>query len=162
MARNRIALVGAGQIGGTLAHLAGIRELGEIVLFDVVDGVPQGKALDLSQSAPVEGYVPKFKGTNEYAELKDADVVIVTAGIPRKPGMSRDDLIEINLKVMEQVGAGLRKYAPEAFVICVTNPLDAMVWACRRRAGCRATRWSEWPACSTQHASAFSFPRKST
>ena len=135
MARNRIALVGAGQIGGTLAHLAGIRELGEIVLFDVVDGVPQGKALDLSQSAPVEGYVPKFKGTNEYAELKDADVVIVTAGIPRKPGMSRDDLIEINLKVMEQVGAGLRKYAPEAFVICVTNPLDAMVWALREFSG---------------------------
>src|SRR3989337_1658260 len=135
MARNRIALVGAGQIGGTLAHLAGIRELGEIVLFDVVDGVPQGKALDLSQSAPVEGYVPKFKGTNEYAELKDADVVIVTAGIPRKPGMSRDDLIEINLKVMEQVGAGLRKYAPEAFVICVTNPLDAMVWALQKTSG---------------------------
>ncbi|MGA7545963.1 MAG: malate dehydrogenase, partial [Methyloceanibacter sp.] len=135
MARNRIALIGAGQIGGTLAHLAGIRELGEIVLFDVVDGVPQGKALDLSQSAPVEGYVPKFKGTNEYAELKDADVVIVTAGIPRKPGMSRDDLIEINLKVMEQVGAGLRKYAPEAFVICVTNPLDAMVWALQKTSG---------------------------
>ena len=135
MARNRIALVGAGQIGGTLAHLAGIRELGEIVLFDVVDGVPQGKALDLSESAPVEGYVPKFKGTNEYAELKDADVVIVTAGIPRKPGMSRDDLIEINLKVMEQVGAGLRKYAPEAFVICVTNPLDAMVWALQKTSG---------------------------
>ena len=135
MARNRIALVGAGQIGGTIAHLAGIKELGDIVLFDVVDGVPQGKALDLSQSAPVEGYVPKFKGTNEYAELKDADVVIVTAGIPRKPGMSRDDLIEINLKVMEQVGAGLRKYAPEAFVICVTNPLDAMVWALQKTSG---------------------------
>jgi malate dehydrogenase len=135
MARSRIALVGAGQIGGTIAHLAGIKELGEIVLFDVVDGVPQGKALDLSQSAPVEGYVPKFKGTNEYAELKDADVVIVTAGVPRKPGMSRDDLLEINLKVMEQVGAGLRKYAPEAFVICVTNPLDAMVWALQKTSG---------------------------
>ena len=135
MARSRIALVGAGQIGGTLAHLAGIRELGEIVLFDVVDGVPQGKALDLSQSAPVEGYVPKMKGTNEYAELKDADVVIVTAGVPRKPGMSRDDLLEINLKVMEQVGAGLRKYCPEAFVICVTNPLDAMVWALQKTSG---------------------------
>ena len=135
MARGRIALVGAGQIGGTLAHLAGIRELGEVVLFDVVDGVPQGKALDLSQSAPVEGYVPKFKGTNEYAELKDADVVIVTAGVPRKPGMSRDDLLEINLKVMEQVGAGLRKYCPEAFVICVTNPLDAMVWALQKTSG---------------------------
>jgi len=135
MARNRIALVGAGQIGGTIAHLASIRELGEIILFDVVDGVPQGKALDLSQSAPVEGYVPKMRGTNEYAELKDADVVIVTAGVPRKPGMSRDDLIEINLKVMEQVGAGLRKYAPEAFVICVTNPLDAMVWALQKTSG---------------------------
>ena len=135
MARNKIALIGAGQIGGTLAHLAGIRQLGEVVLFDVVEGVPQGKALDLSQSAPVEGYAPKFKGANEYAEIKDADVVIVTAGVPRKPGMSRDDLIEINLKVMEQVGAGLRKYAPEAFVICVTNPLDAMVWALQKTSG---------------------------
>jgi malate dehydrogenase len=135
MARNRIALIGAGQIGGTLAHLAGIRELGEVVLFDVVDGTPQGKALDLAQSAPVEGYSPNFKGANEYAEIKDSDVVIVTAGIPRKPGMSRDDLLEINLKVMEQVGAGLRKYAPEAFVICVTNPLDAMVWALQKTSG---------------------------
>jgi len=135
MARSKIALIGAGQIGGTLAHLAGIRELGDIILFDVVDGVPQGKALDLSQSAPVEGFPPKFKGVNEYAEIKNADVVIVTAGVPRKPGMSRDDLIEINLKVMEQVGAGLRKYAPEAFVICVTNPLDAMVWALQKTSG---------------------------
>ena len=135
MARSRIALVGGGQIGGTLAHLAGIRELGEIIIFDVVDGMPQGKALDLSQSAPVEGFSAKFKGVNEYAEIKDADVVIVTAGVPRKPGMSRDDLIEINLKVMEQVGAGLRKYAPEAFVICVTNPLDAMVWALQKTSG---------------------------
>ncbi|MBM3543693.1 MAG: malate dehydrogenase [Alphaproteobacteria bacterium] len=135
MARNRIALVGAGQIGGTIAHLAGIRELGEVILFDVVDGIPQGKSLDLSQSAPVEGFAPKFKGVNEYAEIKDADVVIVTAGVPRKPGMSRDDLLEINLKVMEQVGAGLRKYAPEAFVICVTNPLDAMVWALQKTSG---------------------------
>jgi len=135
MGRSRIALIGAGQIGGTLAHLAGIRDLGEVVLFDVVDGVPQGKSLDLSQAAPVEGYSPKFKGANEYAEIKDADVVIVTAGVPRKPGMSRDDLLEINLKVMEQVGAGLRKYAPEAFVICVTNPLDAMVWALQKTSG---------------------------
>ena len=135
MARSRIALVGGGQIGGTLAHLAGIRELGEIIIFDVVDGMPQGKALDLSQSAPVEGFSAKFRGVNEYAEIKDADVVIVTAGVPRKPGMSRDDLIEINLKVMEQVGAGLRKYAPEAFVICVTNPLDAMVWALQKTSG---------------------------
>ncbi|MGZ5849158.1 MAG: malate dehydrogenase [Methyloceanibacter sp.] len=135
MARNRIALIGAGQIGGTLAHLAGIRELGDVVLFDVVDGIPQGKALDLSQAAPIEGFKPTFKGVNEYAEIKDADVVIVTAGVPRKPGMSRDDLIEINLKVMEQVGAGLRKYAPEAFIICVTNPLDAMVWALQKTSG---------------------------
>src|SRR5512144_286991 len=135
MARSKIALIGAGQIGGTLAHLAGLRDLGEVVLFDVVDGVPQGKALDLSQAAPIEKYSPKIKGANEYAEIKDADVVIVTAGVPRKPGMSRDDLLEINLKVMEQVGAGLRKYAPEAFVICVTNPLDAMVWALQKTSG---------------------------
>src|SRR4029077_9675985 len=135
MARNRIALIGAGQIGGTLPHLGSIKGLGEIILFAVLYGVPQVKALDLSQAAPVEGYVPKMRGTNEYAELKDSDVVIVTAGVPRKPGMSRDDLIEINLKVMEQVGAGLRKYAPEAFVICVTNPLDAMVWAVQKTSG---------------------------
>jgi malate dehydrogenase len=135
MARNRIALIGGGQIGGTLAHLAGIKELGEVILFDIVDGIPQGKSLDLSQAAPVEGFDAKFKGVNEYAEIKDADVVIVTAGVPRKPGMSRDDLLEINLKVMEQVGAGLRKYAPDAFVICVTNPLDAMVWALQKTSG---------------------------
>ncbi|HEY8277784.1 MAG TPA: malate dehydrogenase [Methyloceanibacter sp.] len=135
MARNRIALIGGGQIGGTLAHLAGIKELGEIILFDIVDGVPQGKSLDLAQSAPIEGFDAKFKGVNEYAEIKDSDVVIVTAGVPRKPGMSRDDLLEINLKVMEQVGAGLRKYAPDAFVICVTNPLDAMVWALQKTSG---------------------------
>src|SRR6476661_4078506 len=135
MARSRIALIGAGQIGGTLAHLAGLRDLGEVVLFDVADGVPQGKALDLSQAAPIEKYSPKIKGANEYAEIKDADVVIVTAGVPRKPGMSRDDLLEINLKVMEQVGAGIAKYAPDAFVICITNPLDAMVWALQRFSG---------------------------
>jgi malate dehydrogenase len=135
MARNRIALIGGGQIGGTMAHLAGIKELGEVILFDIVDGIPQGKSLDLSQSAPIEGFDAKFKGVNEYAEIKDADVVIVTAGVPRKPGMSRDDLLEINLKVMEQVGAGLRKYAPDAFVICVTNPLDAMVWALQKTSG---------------------------
>jgi malate dehydrogenase len=135
MARNRIALVGAGQIGGTLAHLAGIRELGEIVLFDVVDGVPQGKALDLSQSAPVEGYVPKFKGTNEYAELKDSDVVIVTAGIPRKPGMSRDDLISTNAGVVKSVAENIKRHCPEAFVIVITNPLDAMVWVMQKVSG---------------------------
>ncbi len=135
MARNRIALIGGGQIGGTMAHLAGIKELGEVILFDIVDGIPQGKSLDLSQSAPIEGFDAKFRGVNEYAEIKDADVVIVTAGVPRRPGMSRDDLLEINLKVMEQVGAGLRKYAPDAFVICVTNPLDAMVWALQKTSG---------------------------
>src|SRR5688572_4185973 len=135
MAGSRIALIGAGQIGGTLAHLAGLRNLGEVILFDVVDGVPQGKSLDLGQAAPVEGYSPKIKGANEYSDIKDSDVVIVTAGVPRKPGMSRDDLLEINLRVMEQVGAGLRKYAPDAFVICVTNPLDAMVWALQKTSG---------------------------
>ena len=135
MARKKIALIGSGQIGGTLAHLAALKDLGDIVLFDIVDGVPQGKALDLSQSAPVEGYDAAITGTSKYEDLKDADVVIVTAGVPRKPGMSRDDLLEINLKVMEQVGAGIAKYAPKAFVICITNPLDAMVWALQKFSG---------------------------
>ncbi|KKC40854.1 malate dehydrogenase [Devosia epidermidihirudinis] len=135
MARKKIALIGSGQIGGTLAHLAALKDLGDIVLFDIVDGVPQGKALDISQSAPVEGYDAKITGTSKYEDLKDADVVIVTAGVPRKPGMSRDDLLEINLKVMEQVGAGIAKYAPKAFVICITNPLDAMVWALQKFSG---------------------------
>ena len=135
MARKKIALIGSGQIGGTLAHLAALKDLGDIVLFDIVDGVPQGKALDLSQSAPVEGYDASITGTSKYEDLKDADVVIVTAGVPRKPGMSRDDLLEINLKVMEQVGAGIAKYAPKAFVICITNPLDAMVWALQKFSG---------------------------
>jgi malate dehydrogenase len=135
MARKKIALIGSGQIGGTLAHLAALKDLGDIVLFDIVDGVPQGKALDISQSAPVEGYDAKITGTSKYEDLKGADVVIVTAGVPRKPGMSRDDLLEINLKVMEQVGAGIAKYAPKAFVICITNPLDAMVWALQKFSG---------------------------
>lgn len=135
MARKKIALIGSGQIGGTLAHLAALKDLGDIVLFDIVDGVPQGKALDLSQSAPVEGYDASITGTSKYEDLKGADVVIVTAGVPRKPGMSRDDLLEINLKVMEQVGAGIAKYAPKAFVICITNPLDAMVWALQKFSG---------------------------
>ena len=135
MARKKIALIGAGQIGGTLAHLVALKELGDVVLFDIVDGVPQGKALDLAQSGPVEGYNSTLKGTSEYKDIADADVVIVTAGVPRKPGMSRDDLLEINLKVMEQVGAGISKYAPEAFVICITNPLDAMVWALQKFSG---------------------------
>ncbi|MDB5621582.1 MAG: malate dehydrogenase [Devosia sp.] len=135
MARKKIALIGSGQIGGTLAHLAALKDLGDIVLFDIVDGVPQGKALDISQSAPVEGYDARITGTSEYKDLAGADVVIVTAGVPRKPGMSRDDLLEINLKVMEQVGAGIAKYAPDAFVICITNPLDAMVWALQKFSG---------------------------
>lgn len=135
MARNKIALIGAGQIGGTLALLAGLKDLGDVVLFDVVEGVPQGKALDLAQLAPVAGFDAAFSGTNTYDAIGGADVVIVTAGVPRKPGMSRDDLLAINLKVMEQVGSGIRKYAPEAFVICITNPLDAMVWALQRTSG---------------------------
>jgi malate dehydrogenase len=135
MARNKIALIGAGQIGGTLAHLALLKQLGDIVLFDIADGIPQGKSLDLAESAPVEGFDAGLSGTSNYAGIAGADVVIVTAGVPRKPGMSRDDLLGINLKVMEQVGAGIRDHAPQAFVICITNPLDAMVWALQRASG---------------------------
>ncbi len=135
MARNKIALIGSGMIGGTLAHLAGLKELGDIILFDIVDGVPQGKALDLFESSPVEGFNAKLAGTDSYSGIAGADVVIVTAGVPRKPGMSRDDLLGINLKVMGQVGAGIAEYAPDAFVICVTNPLDAMVWALQAASG---------------------------
>ena len=135
MARNRIALVGAGNIGGTLAHLAGLKELGDVVLFDIVKGIPQGKALDLAESSPVEGFDAKLAGTNSYAGIRGADVVIVTAGVPRKPGMSRDDLIGINTNVMRQVGAGIRKYCPDAFVICITNPLDVMVGVLRDACG---------------------------
>jgi malate dehydrogenase len=135
MARNRIALIGAGQIGGTLAHLIGLKELGDVVLFDIAEGVPQGKALDIAQSSPVEGFDARCVGTNSYDAIEGADVCIVTAGVPRKPGMSRDDLLGINLKVMEQVGAGIRKYAPAAFVVCITNPLDAMVWALQKTSG---------------------------
>jgi malate dehydrogenase len=140
MARSKIALIGAGQIGGTLAHLVALKELGDVVLFDIVDGTPQGKALDLAQSGPVEGFDSALRGTSEYKDIAGADVVIVTAGVPRKPGMSRDDLLEINLKVMEQVGAGIAKYAPDAFVICITNPLDAMVWALQKFSGLPANR----------------------
>jgi malate dehydrogenase len=132
VARPKIALIGAGQIGGTLAHLIGFKELGDVVLFDIMEGVPQGKALDLIQSSPVEGFDARFAGTNSYEGIEGAAVCIVTAGVPRKPGMSRDDLLGINLKVMEQVGAGIKKYAPNAFVICITNPLDAMVWALQK------------------------------
>src|SRR5436305_10136765 len=135
MARPKIALIGAGQIGGTLAHLIGLKELGDVVLFDIAEGIPQGKALDLVQHSPVEGFDARFTGTNSYDAIDGAAVCIVTAGVPRKPGMSRDDLLGINLKVMEQVGAGVRKYAPGAFVICITNPLDAMVWALQKACG---------------------------
>jgi malate dehydrogenase len=135
MARNKIALIGAGQIGGTLAHLVGLKELGDVVLFDIAEGIPQGKALDLAESSPVDMFDAKLSGTNTYEAIEGSDVVIVTAGVPRKPGMSRDDLIGINLKVMEQVGAGIKKYAPNAFVICITNPLDAMVWALQKSSG---------------------------
>ncbi len=135
MARNKIALIGAGNIGGTLAHLAAQKELGDIVLFDIMAGVPQGKALDLSQCGPVEGFDAKLTGTNDYKDIAGADVIIVTAGVPRKPGMSRDDLLGINLKVMKAVGEGIKANAPGAFVICITNPLDAMVWALREFSG---------------------------
>jgi malate dehydrogenase len=135
MARKKIALIGAGNIGGTLAHLAALKGLGDIVLFDVVEGVPQGKALDLSQCGPVEGFDARIVGTNDYADIAGADVCIVTAGVARKPGMSRDDLLGINLKVMKAVGEGIKTHAPDAFVICITNPLDAMVWALREFSG---------------------------
>ncbi|MGH6863524.1 MAG: malate dehydrogenase, partial [Methylocella sp.] len=132
MARSKIALIGAGQIGGTLAHLAALNELGDIVLFDIAEGTPQGKALDLAQSGPVNGFNVAFEGADSYAAIAGAGVVIVTAGVPRKPGMSRDDLLGINLKVMEAVSAGIKQYAANAFVICITNPLDAMVWALQK------------------------------
>ena len=135
MARKKIALVGAGQIGGTLALLAGLKDLGDVVLFDIVDGVPQGKALDIAQSGAVEGFDGDFLGASRYTAIKGADVVIVTAGVPRKPGMSRDDLLDINMKVMKSVGEGIKKNAPNAFVICITNPLDAMVWVLREASG---------------------------
>jgi malate dehydrogenase len=135
LARKKIALIGAGNIGGTLAHLAALKGLGDIVLFDVVEGVPQGKALDLSQCGPVEGFDAQITGSNDYADIAGADVIIVTAGVARKPGMSRDDLLGINLKVMKAVGEGIAANAPDAFVICITNPLDAMVWALREFSG---------------------------
>src|SRR5215213_7146238 len=131
MARKKIAMIGGGMIGGTLAHLAALKELGDVVIFDIAEGLPQGKALDLAQSGPVDSFNARLSGTNNYADIAGADVVIVTAGVPRKPGMSRDDLIGINLKVMKAVGAGIKEHCPDAFVICITNPLDAMVWALR-------------------------------
>jgi malate dehydrogenase len=135
MARSKIALIGAGQIGGTLALLAGLKELGDIVLFDVIEGVPQGKALDLVEASPVEGFDAKIAGGNDYSVIAGADVVIVTAGVPRKPGMSRDDLIGINAKVVATVGENIKKYCPGAFVITITNPLDVMVWVMRESCG---------------------------
>ena len=135
MARKKIALIGGGMIGGTLAHLAAIKELADVVIFDIVEGLPQGKALDLEQSSPIGGYDVALAGTQDYAAIAGADVVIVTAGVPRKPGMSRDDLLGINLKVMKAVGGGIAEHAGDAFVICITNPLDAMVWALREISG---------------------------
>jgi len=135
MARRKIALIGSGMIGGTLAHLIGLRELGDVILFDIAEGLPQGKGLDLAESTPVSGADIAYKGVNDYAGIAGADVIIVTAGVPRKPGMSRDDLLAINIKVMKQVGEGIAKYAPDAFVVCVTNPLDAMVWALQKFSG---------------------------
>ncbi|MET3710604.1 malate dehydrogenase [Sphingomonas trueperi] len=135
MARKKIALIGSGMIGGTLAHLAAIKELGDIVLFDIAEGTPQGKALDIAQSGPVEGFDANLKGATSYEDIAGADVCIVTAGIPRKPGMSRDDLLKTNLGVMKAVGEGIAAHAPDAFVICITNPLDAMVWALREFSG---------------------------
>jgi malate dehydrogenase len=135
MARKKIALIGGGQIGGTLAHLIGLKELGDVVLFDIVEGLPQGKSLDIAQSAPVDGFNATFRGTQSYADIAGSDVVIVTAGVARKPGMSRDDLLNINLGVMRAVGEGLKQHAKDSFVICITNPLDAMVWALREFSG---------------------------
>ncbi len=135
MARAKIALIGAGQIGGTLAHLAAMKELGDVIMFDIADGVPQGKSLDIAEAGPAEGFDATMKGTTDYADIAGADVCIVTAGVARKPGMSRDDLLGINLKVMKSVGEGIAKHAPNAFVVCITNPLDAMVWALREFSG---------------------------
>src|SRR6201984_3037733 len=135
MARNKIALVGAGQVGGTIALLAGLKELGDIVLFDVVDGMPQGKALDIVQGSTIEGYDAVVKGSNDYADIAGADIVVVTAGIARRPGMSRDDLIGTNAKIVAMVGAAIKKHCPQAFVITITNPLDVMVWVMREACG---------------------------
>ncbi|MFO7856821.1 MAG: malate dehydrogenase [Paracoccaceae bacterium] len=140
MSRPKIAMIGAGQIGGTLAHLAGLKELGDVVLFDIAEGVPQGKALDIAESSPVDGFDATYAGANDYSAIAGADVCIVTAGVPRKPGMSRDDLLGINLKVMKAVGEGIKANCPDAFVICITNPLDAMVWALREFSGLPAEK----------------------
>ncbi|MBF97298.1 MAG: malate dehydrogenase [Alphaproteobacteria bacterium MarineAlpha9_Bin4] len=135
MDRKKISLIGAGNIGGTLAHLIGIKELGNVVLIDIAKGIPQGKSLDIAESSPVDGFDVNFIGSNSFSHIKNSDVIIVTAGSPRRPGMSRDDLIETNLKVMKNVGEAIKKYSPKAFVICITNPLDVMVWALREFSG---------------------------
>src|SRR5437016_2946417 len=135
MARNKIALVGAGQVGGTIAHLAGLKELGDIVVFDVVEDMPQGKALDIVQGSTIEGFVAAVEGSNDYADITGADIVVVTAGIARRAGMSRDDLIGTNAKIVATVGAAIKKHCPEAFVITITNPLDVMVWVMREACG---------------------------
>ncbi len=135
MARSKIALIGGGQIGGVLAQLCALRELGDVVLFDIVEGLPQGKCLDIAEAAPVDGFDINLKGTNSYEDIKGAEIVIVTAGLPRKPGMSRDDLIEVNSKIMTSVAEGIKKYAPKAFVIVISNPLDAMVTLCQKVTG---------------------------
>jgi malate dehydrogenase len=140
MSRKKISLIGAGNIGGTLAHLIGLKELADVFIVDIAQGIPQGKSLDISQSAPVEGFDAKIKGSTNFSGIKKSDVIIVTAGSPRKPGMTRDDLIEINLKVMKSVGVAIKKYSPKAFVICITNPLDAMVWALREFSGLPYTK----------------------
>ncbi len=140
MARKKIALVGSGNIGGTLAHLIGLKELGDVVLFDIAEGIPQGKGLDIAESTPVEGVNARYSGANDYSAIAGADVVIVTAGVPRKPGMSRDDLVAINLKVMAAVGEGIKNNCPNAFVICITNPLDVMVWALQHYSGLPANK----------------------
>ncbi len=152
MARDKIALIGSGQIGGTLAHLVGLKELGDVVMFDIAEGVPQGKALDIAQSSPVDGFDAHLTGANSYEALDGAKVCIVTAGVPRKPGMSRDDLLSINLKVMEQVGAGIKKYAPTPSSSASPTRWTRWCGRCRRPPACRTRRWSAWPACWTPRA----------
>ena len=159
MARNKIALIGGGNIGGTLAHLAGLKDLGDVVIFDIVAGLPKGKALDLAQSSPIDGFDAALSGTKSYAKIRNADVVIVTAGIPRRPGMSRDDLLGINTKIVKEVADGIKKYAPDAFVICITNPLDAMVWVLRQQSGLPHAKVVGMAGVLIRRASAVSWPR---
>ena len=133
--KKKITLIGAGQIGGTLAHLIALKELADVVLFDVAEGIAKGKALDIAQSSPIDGFNINLSGTNDYKDTKDSDVIIITAGIPRKPGMSRDDLLGINLKIIKQVAEGIKNTSPNAFVICITNPLDVIVMALQKYSG---------------------------